>query len=252
MNFLIFIFAISLFTVPICASILSNLTSDEMKNKELEADTKKIFSFISKIFVIFLIVCFMKLVYKGESSEKDMQSMFLTPLYFTILISEVVYVNYFSTRCLKFRKSIMTFLTETEKFFKSKFALNIIFICLIIFMKRYTNLFIGLVGSYIFFALTDINKNYEKSKNTDYKDEGVGLLQQLIQTLLNILLLYSFVSIERIYVDIMNGNNISISFSDASNLLSFIIVIVINNFYLKIIQYFFKNKNLPFKKIKRG
>lgn len=235
MNYLIIFYAIELGLMPVCISILSNLLSGySILNEEI----KKKMAFFLKILLAFIVIFFFKFAYDKGGLE-DVGRIFYLAFYYTFLIIIIISVNYFSSRNLKIRMLIDIFIDEIEKFFKQKFLLNIVFMSLSVFLFKYKSLYIGLVGAYIFYFLTAVSQNYKKELDTEKMKIEVSFSQKLIIFILNICLVYSFASIERILMPIIfNGPKTFINPSDLKYLMIFMLFIGINIFYSKLEKIF--------------
>lgn len=220
---------ILLFMLPIFLSIILNFKIRE-QNLVLREDLKYI-SFVMKEIIKMLTLIFLfGLFLKGSITNNDIHVMFFNIIYFSIFLGMVIFVNYFSTRCLEFRVCIKTLLEQLIKFIKGNFILNLIFIVLIVFNNN-NNLSSSLIGSYVFFMLTTINDGYKKNIICDkpYKK-----IYKLVQFLLNFTLILSFISIERIIADFSKGNIVNVNCLDILRLIIFLLFIVINSYLPKI------------------
>lgn len=244
---LYFIYFILLFMFPMILTVLINLIIDKGKIDKLKGDLKYIFSVLFKIAKIFTIICFVDIALRGvKPNEIDIKIMLLNIAYFSIFFSLIIFVNYFSTRYLKFRICMRTFLDELVKFIQNNFILNLLFFTLLFFVGKNNDLTIGLIGSYFFFVLTTVHDGYKKNINENNKD--FKFLYKVMQVLLNIFILISFVSIEKIISQYSKSQPIVIEFSYTLYVLILALVIVINAF-LPQIERFYKQLNI-FKKRK--
>lgn len=242
-----FIYFIILLMFPVILSILINLIIDKGEINKLENDLKYIFSVLIEIVKIFAIIFLVDIILcEIIPNENDFKIMLLNVTYFSIFFSLIIFVNYFSTRYLKFKNCMKTFLDELVKFIKDNFILNLLFFTLLFFVKKNNDLTIGLIGSYFFFVLTTIHDGYKK--NIDQNNKKFKFIYKTMQVLLNVLILISFTSIEKIISQYAQNQSIVIDFSYTIRLLMLGIVIVLNTF-LPQIECFCKRLNI-FKKIK--
>lgn len=241
------IYFILLFGFPITLSILINLIIDKGKDDKLKNDLKYIFRVLIEIVKIFIIVYLVDIVlWEVTSNENDIKIVFLNILYFSIFFALIIFINYFSTRYLKFKICIKTFLDELIKFIRDNFILNLLFFTLLVFIRKNNDLTIGLIGSYLFFVLTTIHNGYKKNINENNKN--FELIYKIMQTLLNVFILISFVGVEKIISQYSQNQSIVIEFKYTTRVLILGIVIIVNSF-LPQIERFCERLNI-FKKRK--
>lgn len=241
------IYFILLFGFPITLSILINLIIDNGKDDKLKNDLKYIFRVLIEIVKIFIIVYLVDIIlWEVTSNENDIKIVFLNILYFSIFFALIIFINYFSTRYLKFKICIKTFLDELIKFIRDNFILNLLFFTLLVFIRKNNDLTIGLIGSYLFFVLTTIHNGYKKNINENNKN--FELIYKIMQTLLNVFILISFVGVEKIISQYSQNQSIVIEFKYTTRVLILGIVIVVNSF-LPQIERFCERLNI-FKKRK--
>ena len=241
------IYFILLFGFPIPLSILINLIIDNGKDDKLKNDLKYIFRVLIEIVKIFIIVYLVDIIlWEVTSNENDIKIVFLNILYFSTFFALIIFINYFSTRYLKFKICIKTFLDELVKFIRDNFILNLLFFTLLVFIRKNNDLTIGLIGSYLFFVLTTIHNGYKKNINENNKN--FELIYKIMQTLLNVFILISFVGVEKIISQYSQNQSIVIEFKYTTRVLILGIVIVVNSF-LPQIERFCERLNI-FKKRK--
>lgn len=241
------IYFILLFGFPITLLILINLIIDNGKDDKLKNDLKYIFRVLIEIVKIFIIVYLVDIIlWEVTSNENDIKIVFLNILYFSIFFALIIFINYFSTRYLKFKICIKTFLDELIKFIRDNFILNLLFFTLLVFIRKNNDLTIGLIGSYLFFVLTTIHNGYKKNINENNKN--FELIYKIMQTLLNVFILISFVGVEKIISQYSQNQSIVIEFKYTTRVLILGIVIVVNSF-LPQIERFCERLNI-FKKRK--
>lgn len=241
------IYFILLFMYPIVLSILINFIIDKGKYDKLKDDLKYILEVLLEIVKIFTVIYLEEIILRGVApSENDIKIMFLNISYFSVFFVLIIFVNYFSTRYMKFKICMKTFLDELVKFIRDNFILNLLFFTLLVFIKENNDLTIGLIGSYFFFMLTTIHDKYKKNINENNKN--FNFIYKIMQILLNIFILMSFVSIEKIISQYLQNKPIVIEFSYTIKVLMLGIIIIVNSF-LPQIEYFCKRLNI-FKKRK--
>ena len=241
------IYFILLFGFPIILSILINLIIDKGKYDKLKNDLKYIFRVLIEIVKIFIIVYLVDIIlWEVTSNENDIKIVFLNILYFSTFFALIIFINYFSTRYLKFKICIKTFLDELVKFIRDNFILNLLFFTLLVFIRKNNDLTIGLIGSYLFFVLTTIHNEYKKNINENNKN--FELIYKIMQTLLNVFILISFVGVEKIISQYSQNQSIVIEFKYTTRVLILGIVIIVNSF-LPQIERFCERLNI-FKKSK--
>lgn len=233
-------YGLLLFFVSVVLSILFNITNNDLENrfflKEVHYFFKKMFEIIKVITIVFVLEVL--LLNKNDYSYYEL--MVYKIVYFSTFISMVICINYFSTRYNEFRLSIMTFVDELIDFIKKKFILNLIFIVLVIFLRNYKDLSLALVSSYIFFALTSVHDKYRLKRNgVVYKG-----LYKIVQILLNITLVTTFVIIERIMVGYINKDIVMFNIKDIVLSMALMFMIIVNSYLPKIEAMFNRLKKL--------
>jgi len=227
------LYAILLILFPMIFSVLVNLIIDEDKKDELFCDLKYILGVLFRIIKIIAIVCFAFVVlFATEIKQNQISILLLNIFYYCAFCSLIIVVNYFGTRYLKFKICIKIFLDELVNFISSNFILNLLFLTLLVFIKKYNDLTIGLIGSYFFFVLTTIHAGYKQ--NIGDQNKNFKFWDIVAQTLLNLFMLTSFVSVERIISHYSQSQTMVIKFSDAWHVLALSAVIAINVFLPKI------------------
>lgn len=244
---LYFVYFILLFIFPTTLSILTNLIIENDKTDKLKDDLKYIFNVLFKIVKIFITICFTYIIlYKVTTNENDIKIMVLTILYFSILFSLIIFVNYFSTRYVKFKFCMIIFLDELVKFIQDNFILNLLFFTLLVFIRESKDLTIGLIGSYFFFVLTTIHDGYKK--NINGYNKNFKFVYKFIQILLNLFILVSFICIEKMICQYSQNQPVIIEYSYTIYVLILGIIIIVNSL-LPQIEHFYKKLNI-FKKRK--
>lgn len=91
-------------TFPIIVSILVHSIVNKNKPAKLKREIKYIIrDILTKIIKMVIMIGFINLVlFKTSSDDINIEKFFLNILYFIILFSWIIFVNYFSTRYLKF------------------------------------------------------------------------------------------------------------------------------------------------------
>ena len=153
-------YLILLFIVPVIFSIFLNFNS--MSIDDVIEECKYFWKIIKNIFWTFLLIFFIRYFLSGQYDDIHIEMMFINTFYFTALINFVILINYFSTRYQPFRNNICNFVDGFSKFLEDNFILNLIFIVVVVYIKSNKELTIGLIGSYIFFMLESIHKNYKR------------------------------------------------------------------------------------------
>ena len=232
------IYFILLFGFPITLSILINLIIDKGKNDKLKDDLKYIFSVLIEIVKIFIIIYLVDIILcQVTPNENDFKIILLNILYFSMFFALIIFVNYFSTRYMKFKICMKTFLDELVKFIRDNFILNLLFFTLLVFIKKNNDLTIGLIGSYFFFVLTTIHDGYKQNINENNKN--FKFIYKIMQIILNVLILMTFVGIEKMISQYSQNQPIVIEFSYTIRVLILGMVIIVNAF-LPQVEHFYK------------
>lgn len=223
-------YLIMLFIAPVIFSVFLNFNS--MSIDDLVEEYKYFWEIIKKIFLTFLLIFFIRYFLSGQYGDIHITIMFGDTLYFTALISLVILINYFSTRYQQFRKNIRNFVDGFSKFLEDNFILNLIFIVVVVYIKGNKDLTIGLIGSYIFFMLESIHKNY-KRENIEHKK-----IYKILQTLLNLSLLLYVANIEKV-LSMVYHNVYAMNYTCSIAIVIFISFILLNS----ILSFIFERKN---------
>lgn len=216
----IFTFLFLLIIFPIILSIAINYKFSYYQ--KIKEDFIYLFNIMTKVIYYLFVIFGLKItLMKG-----NIQILFLNVIYYFSFISLFVFINFFSTRYIEFRKCIKLFLTETIKFVEENFIFNIIFLGLIIFTEKDENIFKGLIGAYIFFVLTGIHSEYKKKKiKIKYEKK-----YKIFQIILNVAILFYFTIIEQVIIDISNNNLIILNHTYYM-IISFIVIAnILNSF----------------------
>lgn len=129
-------------------------------------------------------------------SDTNINSYLLLAIYYCSIIAIIISFNYFSIRNTSYRKNIIVFLEVLIDFFKEKFILHLALFIFCWLFKNNNSILLGLIGSYIFFFLEQLNKAYIKNK-VAYKMPKLFIP---IQFIINFLLLYYLTDIEKFYL----------------------------------------------------
>ena len=225
-----FLYLIMMFIVPVIFSIFLNFNSMSIGN--VIEEYKYFWKIIKKIFWTFLLIFFIRYFLSGQYDDIHIEMMFINTFYVTGLISFVILINYFSTRYQPFRNNIRNFLDGFSKFLEDNFILNLIFIVVIVYIKNSKDLTIGLIGSYIFFMLESIHKNY-KRENVEHK-----AIYKILQIVLNIFLVLYVANIEKV-LSMVYQNRYTINYIYSIDVTIFILLILLNS----ILSFKFEQKN---------
>ena len=125
------LYLILLFLIPIFFSFILN-----PKNVKRKKEFKEMAKVMGKITIIIFIIFLISNVLQGKVDDNSAKSILSCTLYFSTLLSFVVFINYFSTRCTSFKNSIKIFLDELLFFWRHNFILNLLLIMLIVFLKK--------------------------------------------------------------------------------------------------------------------
>ena len=236
------------FFLPIIVAILLNLINNK---EDIGTEVKYILIFIHKMFWVFLLVFFLKFFFDNPSSANNTKEILSNLLYHCSFWTFVISINYFSTRYIEFKSRIKIFLEEISKFLNENFILNLLFVVFIIFLKNNADLRIGIIGSYFFFALTSVHSEYKERK----KHKKYELLNIVFQTILNISLVYAFITIEKNLSNLFNDSPLIYEMKDFVAHLVLVFLIIINSFLPqieKLLKKFFSKIKIYGKMIVHG
>lgn len=226
--------------VPIIGILILNYIKIPKKQKKYFLnDLKYFFNLIMNIQIILFIVYFIICCINNYSSDNQFKNLYINVVYFMSVISLYIFLNYYGTRLLQFRKTIKFFLDLLIKFIKENFILNLFLLIFIMFFKNSKDLLLGILGSYLFFFLTEINENYKNRKKLNYND-----VYLVLQIIMNIILLLYIVNIEIILSAIISGKIINLNFWFIFRVVILIIAVLVNYFAKSI-------KNIYIAKVKK-
>ncbi len=230
----LFIFILIIFPIVLSAFFDCKMNDYQKTNEDFIC----LFKIMTKVVYYLFIIFGLKIILIDKVTKGNVQILFLNVIYYFSFISLFVFVNFFSTRYIEFRKCIKLFLTETIKFVEENFIFNIIFLGLIIFTEKDESIFKGLIGAYIFFALTGIHSEYKKKKEKiKYEKE-----YKVIQIILNVAILFYFTIIEQVIIDVSNNNLIIFDYTYYIIILFIVIAIILNSFWPNIYSACLKYK----------
>lgn len=155
----------------------------------------------------------------------------------------IVYINYFSTRNIKFKRNIKNFLRAIEQFFKETFLLNIFVFLFLAMIKNNHELMLGVLCSYIFFFVTEINSIYRKnSKNEEYES-----VDMILQIALNFSLIYYLESLEMIFIHLIKEKSMDLNSFHIPAVIILYFIIIIMQVYPSCYPFLKRNiiKKLP-------
>lgn len=148
------------------------------------------------VIVFFVVIMSATLVYKSIDETSSKYLLFYS-LYYSVFIFSFLIINYYATRSISLRKNIMTFIEAISNFFKEKFLISILAIFFSVVLKPVSkDLFLGIVGSYVFFFLSEIDSFYKKNKVSEKEYRKYDIVFQVIINILLILVLGDF---EKLY-----------------------------------------------------
>lgn len=127
------------------------------------------------------------------------------------------------------------------KIFTLNYIINLSIIFLLIYIRKYSELFFGILGSFVFFQLTELNKEYNNNKLIN----GYGNMQILINVIINFLILYILADFEKLYNAIIYKTVIEFDFGFLYHCIILIIFMSFNlyfNYITKKIKSIIKNK----------
>lgn len=136
------------------------------------------------------------LLYK-DLNQESFKYFMSNSLYYSVLIFTFLIVNYFATKSKKLRESIMAFIKALSNFFSKKLLISILVIVFAIVLKPVSKeLLIGLIGSYLFFFLTEIDNFYKDNKADDNKYNKYDIFFQVV---INVLLIINLADFEKLF-----------------------------------------------------
>lgn len=208
-----------LIILPYLVIIVLNFKN--LSKKAFKKDFKRLIDkLISSYFYIFLIFFLIGTFYPKfyDDSSKEI---FIISFHFYLFFQTFILINYYSTNDISLKENIKKFLTSVEYAIKENFILNVFCLILLIYLNEYKDLFLGILGSYIFFILTEINKNYNGKSSEN------NIVIKILRRTQNIGLIFLCCCYEQILNSILeNSFNSNINFLIISMTLNLIIIII--------------------------
>lgn len=186
------------------------------------------------LFIIYFIICFIN----NYSGADDFKNLYINVVYYMSVISLYIFLNYYSTKSVGLRKNIKFFLNLLINFLKENFILNLFLFIFIVLFRNSKDLLLGILGSYIFFLLTEINENYKKKEKFQY-----NILYLKLQIMINIVLMLYIINIEIIILAIVNNKELVLDFWFVFRIV-ILIIITIFNYFGKTIEKIFHIENI--------
>jgi hypothetical protein len=149
------------------------------------------------------------LLYK-DLNQESLKYFMANSLYYSVLIFTFLIVNYFATKSKTLRASIMAFIKSINNFLNKKSLISILVIVFAIILKPVSKeLLIGLIGSYLFFFLTEIDNFYKDNKADEKRYNKYDIFFQVI---INVLLIINLADFEKIFNIIVYNKAINYDF----------------------------------------
>ena len=237
-NFLFLILSISilylkdnLYTIYMLVYLLMPLILSYIINHKKIKKLDTIFELVNKIcLLIYIIFIFLTFLNYVEVNDK----LYLDSFYYTIITTEIILINYFNANNY-FSSNIITLLENIILFLKDNFILNLFSLILIFIFRNDNSLSLGIIGSYVFFFLTEINDKYNKKKMNNKNN----YIDNILLFILNFCLIAYLSNFENVFNSIIYTENININYLC---LVIFVLIIFIN-YYRWVIKYLLKKIN---------
>ena len=237
-NFLFLILSISilylkdnLYTIYMLVYLLMPLILSYIINHKKIKKLDTIFELVNKIcLLIYIIFIFLTFLNYVEVNDK----LYLDSFYYTIITTEIILINYFNANNY-FSSNIITLLENIIIFLKDNFILNLFSLILIFIFRNDNSLSLGIIGSYVFFFLTEINDKYNKKKMNNKNN----YIDNILLFILNFCLIAYLSNFENVFNSIIYTENININYLC---IVIFVLIIFIN-YYRWVIKYLLKKIN---------
>lgn len=237
-NFLFLILSISilylkdnLYTIYMLVYLLMPLILSYIINHKKIKKLDTIFELVNKIcLLIYIIFIFLTFLNYVEVNDK----LYLDSFYYTIITTEIILINYFNANNY-FSSNIITLLENIILFLKDNFILNLFSLILIFIFRNDNSLSLGIIGSYVFFFLTEINDKYNKKKMNNKNN----YIDNILLFILNFCLIAYLSNFENVFNSIIYTENININYLC---IVIFVLIIFIN-YYRWVIKYLLKKIN---------
>lgn len=210
-NLLYGLWFLVLLIIPLLILFILNLIVKNEIVKELKSNVENILAVLLKVFFIIAFIALMIVYFIFKEMDKQIFKFFCyESFYYSFMIFYFVILNYLGTKSVYIRYNLEKLIKSLNKFFSDNFILNI-FIFLILFIlkilfKNNDGLFLGILGSYIFFALTEINTFYKVEKRKIETNEII------FQVILNGFMLFVASDLEQLLINAYLGESLSFMF----------------------------------------
>ena len=228
-SFLLTLFLIGFLLLPIIISyLLYKIDKKENIFKEKTAfilQTRK--KLVALMSILFFIICFINQSVMSEQYVELFIYFYIAIMYFLSII--ILYIQDYN-----FISEVKLFVNNVENFIKKYFTTNL-FLTIIVFLFRdHSDIKLGFISSYVFFALTEVNEMYHKDKEKSKKD-----LKNVYSSLFILIVISSFyfTYFENIYNYLTEGifllKPLYIAFSVVA-IFSFIIIYYVQKYSIEI------------------
>lgn len=206
-GFLFFI----LLTIQISSVIIFKLKKDKKLLKHSHSDLRSILEILSKIFLIVIFIIIVVINFKIDKVDAQIVKFFCyESVYICFAILYFIVMNYCVTESLKIKHDLKCLIYGIDSFFRKNFLMNILMLIILFIIKlsskNQDGLFLGILGSYVFYMITEINIVYKKMK------KNVEMSEVIFQLMLNIVLISLFSDFEYLLNAAYMGTAIKMSF----------------------------------------
>ena len=214
--------------------------NDALKDEHADNTTIEIFTLAFMLLASAAVIC---LVYATTQSHTKSLNQTEIAVFICSLLT-VLLINYYSTGSQIAKEKVSNFTLSIKEFISNNFILNTMAILLIIFFMNDSNIILGIVTAYMFYALERINSNYI-DRNKKQKLSNLYLPDILNQIFLNMIIIYIANDMIKIYRVIEKGIDTVINIDTTSlitHYLLFVIAIFLSYYITPKVNIYYKNK----------
>lgn len=193
----------------ITISFLIALSFEILKNKEKNSwkiMVQKIIRFCNKMAGLILLIVIITSVFRIEqvrvvssaNADVNANNLIYYTFYFFVMVAMLLFINYFATNSNSIRQCVIAIMESLSEFFKENFLVSFLIVLGCVYLQQFNKeLFIALIGGWLFYFFDGFNKHYQKNKRK-YRCTKFSKSDIIIQVIINIIILFIIGDFERL------------------------------------------------------
>lgn len=193
----------------ITISFLIALSFEILKNKEKNSwkiMVQKIIRFCNKMAGLILLIVIITSVFRieqvrvvsGANADVNANNLIYYTFYFFVMVAMLLFINYFATNSNSIRQCVIAIMESLSEFFKENFLVSFLIVLGCVYLQQFNKeLFIALIGGWLFYLFDGFNKHYQKNKRK-YRCTQFSKSDIIIQVIINIIILFIIGDFERL------------------------------------------------------